>query len=216
MPPSPFDILLGRNFRKELGVPDYVSDATLADLMGRPALPPPIVMQPVPTPEQIVLDWAPTAVRVAGGVGGGILAGVGGPIGPLAAGSVNVFADQIARKMEEANQQRVPSAQFESARAPAAFLGGVLQGLLPRATGPLGYVQAGAENAGLNALENAAEGRTFDQRQTAMSALLGPAFHGAFQGGGKAVGALTGRLVPITVQTHAQPPVQSQRVPFSI
>src|SRR5262249_51172201 len=131
MPQSPFEILLRPSTRRQLGVPDYVSNEVLEDLLRGPT-PQPVQMHPVLTPEQAILDWAPTAVRVAGGVGGGILAGVGGPIGPLAAGPVNVFADQIARKMEEANQQRVPSAQFDSARAPAAFLGGVVQGVLPR------------------------------------------------------------------------------------
>src|SRR6476619_3932817 len=90
------------SLRKQLGVPEDVSDATLADLLGMKQ--PRAKMEEVFGPLEVMREAAPTAVRTAAGLGGGILAAGGGIPGIIGAGALNVFGVQLASQLKALNR----------------------------------------------------------------------------------------------------------------
>jgi hypothetical protein len=127
----------------------------------------------------------------------------------------------IRSLVNEIRAGRHSTARCLKRRSVPPFLCGSLQGAVPRFAAPFGYAQAGAESAGLVALENAVEGRPFSPQQVGIAGLLGPAFHGAFQAGSKALGALSERRMPMVADIAlaneaAQRPVGGESVSMSI
>jgi hypothetical protein len=194
--------------RQQLGVPEGMSDATLQDMLY--AKQPQPQMEEMFSPLETGRNLAPAAIRAGGLIGGGALALGTGPMGAIGAGALNVFADQLATKMEALNKGEMIPDKANPTRVASAFLHGALLSQVPVPSGPLGYVTQGLTNAAAQTSENLISGQPVTQQGVGEAALMGTATHGAFQGVGKALGK-----VPINVKSMFPAPVEGQRVPMT-
>jgi hypothetical protein len=193
-----------QSLRQQLGVPEGISDATLQDLL--------YAKQPQPKMEEMFspTDLAPAAVRAGGLIGGGALAAGTGPVGLIGAGALNVFADQLASKMEALNRGEMLPDRANPARVASSFLSGAMFSQVPVPKGPLGYVTQGLANAGIQTGENLLSGQPVTEQGIGEAALMGTALHGGFQGASKVLGK-----VPMSVRSLFPAPVEGQRVPMT-
>ncbi len=157
--------------------------------------PPPLPMH-TPTPQYMFgsQNIGPTAIRAGTGVLGGVLQGVGGPLGALGGAATTALGEDLAQKAEIYEGIRESP---DLSRVGVAGLAGAIPFPAMKTASPL-MREAGqaafntALPVGMVATENLAEGRPQSVEELAAAGGLGLLTHGSMRG----IGAGLGRLAP--------------------